>query len=384
MDRSRILRVAPGLVVALVLAACGSPGTTSSGSSSEAASAAPSDEGETVAINLGISPFQDTMLPVIGQQKGWFEEANLEVELTTLSWDAVMTSVASNAVDVAINNTTGVVSVANRAPEVIYWYGWNPFTQGSALMGRPDVGLKTLEDFESEGMSHEEARTAAFEQLKGRTIVTTVATDMGKQVRAALDSVGLSEDDVDLVDLDPDQGLAAFLSGTGDAYLGGIPQRQRATDEGMLVIASGPDLAPPPINGFVTTTTFAEANEDAMLRLMNVMFRIVRYCDENTADCGEIITTEINERTGAELTVQDFENFWQNFELYAGNAAEVDEMILSQDGIAYWKATWDGDNTFLFEETEQIPAPVDAADHFWGERIQEKYVERYGADESGS
>jgi len=384
MNRWSIKAVAPGVVVALVLAACGSPGTTSTDTPGGAGSAAPSDVGETVAINLGISPFQDTMLPVIGQQKGWFEEANLEVELTTLSWDAVMTSVASNAVDVAINNTTGVVSVANRAPEVIYWYGWNPFTQGSALMGRPDAGLKTLEELEAEGMSHEDARTAAFEQLKGRTIVTTLATDMGKQVRAALESVSLSEDDVDLVDLDPDQGLAAFLSGTGDAYLGGIPQRQRATDEGMLVIASGPDLAPPPINGFVTTTTFAEENEDAMLRLMNVMFRIVRYCDENTADCGEIITTEINERTGAELTVEDFENFWQNFELYAGNAAGVDELILSEDGIAYWKATWDGDNTFLFDETEQIPAPVDAADHFWGEQIQEKYIERYGADETGS
>ncbi len=384
MDRWWLGRTTPILIFAFVLAACGSSQSAPSSSPGGSASDAPVEGGETVAINLGISPFQDTMLPIIGEQKGWFEEADLDVELTTLSWDAVMTSVASEAVDVAINNTTGVVSVANRAPEVIYWYGWNPFTQGSALMGRPEVGLKTLEEFESEGLSHEDARTATFEQLEGRTIVTTVATDMGKQVRAALDSVGLSEDDVDLVDLDPDQGLAAFLSGTGDAYLGGIPQRQRATDDGMLVIASGPDLAPPPINGFVTTTTFAEENEDAMLRLMNVMFRIVRYCDENTADCGEIITTEINERTGAELTVADFENFWQNFELYAGNAAEVDEMILSEDGIAYWKATWDGDNAFLFEETEQIPAAVDPADHFWGERIQEKYVERYGADESGS
>lgn len=383
MDRLPVARMAPGLVLALVLAACGPSVTVPSTSSGGSASAVPTGGAETVAINLGISPFQDTMLPIVGQQKGWFEEANLEVELTTLSWDAVMTSVASNAVDVAINNTTGVVSVANRAPEVIYWYGWNPFTQGSALMGRPGVGLKTLEEFESGGMSHEEARTAAFEQLKGRTIVTTVATDMGKQVRAALQSVNLSEDDVDLVDLDPDQGLAAFLSGTGDAYLGGIPQRQRATDEGMLVIASGPDLAPPPINGFVTTTTFAEENEDAMLRLMNVMFRIVRYCDANTADCGKIITKEINDRTGANLTVADFENFWQNFELYAGNASEVEELILSEDGVAYWKATWDGDNAFLFEETQQIPGPVDAGDHFWGERIQEKYIAKYGADEQG-
>ena len=197
-------------------------------------------------VKLGISPFQDTMLPIVAEQKGWFDEAGLDVELTTLGWDAVMPAVASGSVDVAINNTTGVVSVAERAPEVIYWYGWNPFTEGSALMGRPDIGLETVDGLVAEGVPYEEARTQVFEQLSDLTVVTTMATDMGKQVTAALESVGVDVDDVEIVDMNPDQGLAAFLSGTGDVYLGGIPQRTRATAEGMVVVASGPDLAPPP------------------------------------------------------------------------------------------------------------------------------------------
>lgn len=376
------------LAGSLLAAACGAPAASSdpgasSGPSASGSTVSASPTAAAVTIRLGISPFQDTMLPIVGEQKGWFKEANLNVELTSLGWDAVMTTVASGGVDVAINNTTGVVAVANRAPEVIYWYGWNPFTQGSAIMARPDVGLRTLEDFKAGGMAHADARAAALKQLSGRTIITTMASDMGKQVRAALESVDLGEQDVEIIDLDPDQGLAAFLAGEGDAYLGGIPQRQRATKEGMLVLASGPDLAPPPINGFVTTKTYATANEDALLRLMNVMFRIIRYCDANTADCGSIITTEINKRTGAQLTVQDFETFWQKFELYAGNAAGVEEMILASDGVAYWKSTWDGDNAFLFNESKQIPAPVEATDHFWGQQIQQKYIERYSADESG-
>lgn len=337
---------------------------------------------EVTTIRLGISPFQDTMLPIVAEQKGWFDEAGLKVEMTTLGWDAVMSTVASGGVDVAINNTTGVVSVANRAPEIVYWYGWNPFTQGSALMVRPDVGLKTLEELEAGGLSHADARAAAFKQLAGHSVITTLASDMGKQVRAALSSVDLTDADVTLIDMDPDQGLAAFLAGASDAYLGGIPQRQRATDEGMLVLASGPDLAPPPINGFVTTTTYADANEDALLRLMNVMFRTIRYCNAETADCGGIITTAINERTGAQLTVDDFTNFWQNFELYAGNASEVQDMILDPDGVAYWQSTWDGDNAYLFDETKQIPAVVDPALHFLGEQTQQKYIDRYGADET--
>lgn len=336
---------------------------------------------ELTSINLGISPFQDTLLPIIGDEQGWFEEAGLDITMDTLSWDAVMPAVASGAVDVAINNTTGVVSVANRAPDVVYWYGWNPFTEGSTLIGRPDAELDTVDDLTAEGVAIEEARERVFNQLNGKEIVTTMATDMGKQVVAALQSVDLSESDVTLIDLDPDQGLAAFLSGTGDVYLGGVPQRARALEEGNIIVASGPDLAPPPINGFVTTATFAEENEDALLRLMNVMFRIVRYCNDNTDACGETITAEMNAQTGAEMTVEGFADFWQNIEDYAGNPAEVEEWILSEDGFSYWKDTWDGDNTFL-TESGAIDDPVAADDHFLADRTHQAYIEKYGADET--
>lgn len=346
------------------------------GSGSEASS------GRTV-IKLGISPFQDTMIPLVGQEKGWFEAAGLQVELKTLAWDSVMPAVASGAVDAAINNTTGVVSVASKAPDVIYWYAWNPFTQGSALMGRPGRGLKTLPELEKAGASHDEARRQAFEQLKGKTIVTTMSTDMGKQIVSALESVGMTTKEVKVVDLDPDQGLAAFLSGTGDVYLGGIPQRVRATAEHMLVIASGPDLAPPPINGLVTTTGYSKAHEDALLKLVHVFHRIIRYCDANTAACGKTIVDKLNKDTGANLTVQGFEDFWQKFELYAGNAAAVKKMILDPSGVAYWKKTWDGDNTFL-KGSGAIKQDVSAADHFLVEQTWKAYVAKYGENESGS
>lgn len=358
----------------LLLAAIGvGCGNSEGGSASEADSE----------IVLGISPFQDTLLPIIGQNKGWFEEEGLNVELRTLGWDSVISSVASDSVDVAVNNTTGVVAAAPQVPNLIYWYGWNPFTEGSALVGRPDGDLQSVEEFKNEGMSHEDARNAAIEQLEGNTLVTTMSTDMGKQAQVALDSVGLSEEAVTINDLNPDQGLAAFLSGTGDMYLGGIPQRTKATSEGMKVIASGPDLAPPPINGFVTTSDYAEANQEELLKLMHVMFRIIRYCDSETEACGQTIVDEVNSETGSDLTVEDFEEFWQNWENYALNAGQVEEIILNPDGYAYWKDTWSSDNFYLTEITGDLSEPVDADTHFWGNRVQELYVKEYGAEEEG-
>nr|MCU0387257.1 KUP/HAK/KT family potassium transporter [Chitinophagaceae bacterium] len=46
------------------------------------------------------------------------------------------------------------------------------------------------------------------------------------------------------------------------------------------------------------------------------------------AECGEIITERLNSETGAELTVDGFVGFWQVFENYAGNASEVEDIIL--------------------------------------------------------
>lgn len=336
------------------------------------------DDGELVSITLGLAPFQDTLLPMLGNEFGWYEEVGLDVELVTLEWGAIVPAVAAGEVDVAVNNTTGVVTAAHRQPELIYWYGWNPFTEGAALMANPDSGLRSVEDFEGDGLEADEARDAAIEQLEGATIVTTMGTDMGKNVIAALDSVGMGLDDVDIVDMDPDQGLAAFLSGTGDAFLGGIPQRTRATEEGNLVVASGPQLTAPPINGFLTTMSYAEENEDSLLLMLDVVFRIVDHCNDNTIECGEIITESLNSQTGSNLTPEDFAEVWQGWEDFAAGPDEVEEWILTEGGFAYWRETWETDNEFLFEVTEEIPEPADPDVHFWGERVQEAYLEKFG------
>lgn len=368
-------------IAVLILAGCAATPADDSATTDDG-SGDSSEPVELTQITIGISPFQDTYIPIIGEEKGWFEEVGLDVELKSLAWNAVTPAIISGDVDIAINNTTGVVSAANAEPDLVYAYGWNPFTEGSALMIRPESGLKSIDTLEAELGDRAEARTAMIESLAGRTIVTTLSTDMGKQINDALASVGMSADDVTFVDMDPDAGLAAFLSGTGDAYLGGIPQRFKSLEEGMEIGLSGPDLAPPPINGVLAKRDFVTNNEDQLLAFINVIHRIIRFCDANTDECGQIITDRLNEETAAGLTVDDFRSFWQNIELYAPNAESAKAMILDEGGVAYWKKTWDSDNTYLVG-SGAIPAPVSADTNFLMPQVWEAYVAKYGATESG-
>ncbi|WP_233194907.1 ABC transporter substrate-binding protein [Cryobacterium sp. M91] len=358
-------------------------GCATGGSAQDGATGGSAQDGAGLTtMKVGISPFQDTYLPIIGTEKGWFEEVGLDVQFQSLAWNAVMPVVASGDIDLAVYATTGVVATANADPEVVYAYAWNFFTEGAAMMVRPDGGIKSVEDLEDESTDRDAARDAAVRQLKGKTIVTTLSTDMGKTVVDALESVGLTQDDVELIDMDTDAGLAAFLAGTGDAYLGGIAQRATALKNGMVAAITGVDLSAPVINGAVMKRSYLESNKDDVLAFVNVMHRIIRFCDAELDECGKIITDRLNEETAGGLTVEAFKDYWQKLELYASNAQESSDMALSKDGISYWKTTWDGDNKYLVE-TGAIPAEVESAEHFLMPEVWDEYVAKYGIDETG-
>jgi ABC-type nitrate/sulfonate/bicarbonate transport system substrate-binding protein len=333
-------------------------------------------------ITIGLSPFQDTLLPIVGKEKGWFADEGLDVDFKPLAWNAIMPAVASGAVDVAVNNTTGVVSVFNKQPDIVFWYPWNIFAEGAALMGRPNIGLKSAKDFEKEGLSHKDAVKATIQQLKGKTIVTTMGSDMGKAVVEATRNNGLSRDAFKIIDMDPDEGLAAFISGSGEAYLGGIPQRTRLNSEGYLTLITGADLAPLPLNGWVTTKQFADKNADALLKLQHVMFKIIRYTNANQDEVAKMITDRLNTETGAKMTTEDFKRFWNEIEVYPKNAAEAKTEMLDNESFANWKRTWDNDN-YYFVEVDKLISEKVPYDAFWGDKVEEEYIKKYGANETG-
>ena len=338
---------------------------------------APAQAQELTKVRYAVSPFQDTLLPVLGQEMGWYEEEGLDVEFVILGWTEVQEALAAGEADVAINNISSVIATHQQWPQFVYWYGFNIFTNGAALMARPE--FKSVEELEAEGMSHEEAVAAALEQLSGHTVITASNTDMEQAVVGAAYRNGIDfNNDFEIIDLNPDEGLAAFLAGQGDFYLGGIPQRTRATEEGMKAIVVGPDLAPPPINGIVTTADYASANEEVLLKLLHVWFRIVNHVEENTEESGEIILGILNEQTGANMTIEGFTSFWQNYEHYPLNPEEIQRDILDPDGYAYWQKRWDDCNWYFHEIRQTIDEPVAPEGVFLMEEAQQTYLEMYG------
>lgn len=372
------------MLLSLILASCTPTATQAPAATAqpqaqqpEATKEAPTTEPALVKVRYGVSPFQDTYLPALGKDMGWYEEEGLDVEFKILGWTEVQEALAAGEVDVAINNISSVVSTHERWPQFVYYYGFNIFDAGAALMGKPE--FKSVEEFKAEGTSDKDAIKAAVEQLKGKTVVTTGNTDMEQAVLGVAYRNGLDyTKDFEVVDMNPDEGLAAFLSGTGDFYLGGIPQRTRATKEGYKPIIVGAQLAPPPINGIVTTKDYAAKNQETLLKLIKVWFKIVNYVENNTDEAGAKVVKALNEQTGANMTVDDFKAFWQKWEHYPLSAAQVQKDILDPSGYAYWKARFDDCNWYFYEVKKSIKEPVKAEDAMMLEEVQKAYVAKYG------
>jgi len=327
-------------------------------------------------IVFGVSPFPDTMMPMLGKIKGWYKEEGLDVEFKILGWTEVQEALSSNSdnkIDIGINNISSVIATHSKNPELIYYYGFNTFDNGFAFMIRADGKIKPLRYYIDKGLSRKEAIVECAKQLKGKIVITTGNTDMEQGVSAFSRKGGLDfEKDIKIIDINPDEGLAAFLQGTGDAYIGGIPQRTKAASEGMIEMITGSDLGPAPINGIVTTKKFAAEHEEALLKILKVWFKIVNYTDGNLDEVSKIMTDELNKNTAAGVSSQQFKIFWNNYEHYPISPKAVDDDILSQNGKNYWKNRWDDCNLYFYNIKHSIDAPVDPKDAFYMISVQEK------------
>ena len=336
---------------------------------------------EPTVVRLGVPPLGDTLLPVIGAKKGWYKDEGLSVEIKALDWNEIHASLTAGKIDVGISNIATTVATHAKAPEIVYAYALNTFDNGLALMVRPDGGLKPLDAFLGQFSAREEAIAAAAGQLKGRTIVTTSNTHMEQALAFAARRGGLAfKRDLKILDLSPDDGLAAFLAGKGDAYIGGLSQRIRAAKEGMIVMLGGTDLGPSPITGFVTTRRFARDNRETVLKLIKVWFRIVNYVNSNIDEGGAIIADELKSRSETPLTLDEFKRFWNKVEHFPASAADVEADILSPLGRNYWKSRWISCNYYYVKIVGSISDQVSPDNIFIMPEIHREYVERFGND----
>lgn len=331
-------------------------------------------------IRLGVMPYQDYLTVVaFGDEMGWFEEEGIDLEYTVLDWyDKTNEALASNSVDIAsstLDSRIGPADTFTGAKQFMLGYSY----EGFGLLTRPDSGVKTYQDFLDEGLEQEDAVAAVAAQLEGKTIIFPASGSSLVLVAATLESAGLSLDDINVVDMNVDQGLSAFLGGNGDFYLGGTPQRVRAMQEGNEVLVDATNLPASAVElaGFAATDQFIGEHPDLIEKFIRVWYRGIEYVNQNPEDGYKRIVDIVNEVHGTEfLTVEDMKGIWNQIEYFPESVCEAQEFFFDEDAPRYWGNSFDAINAVYLDagsiKDEVDPDEVLALEQFQAQLLEDE------------
>ncbi len=302
------------------------------------APAQPPSAPEMVTIRFGNLPYLDYGPWIVAEKMGYLEEQGIKLETTMFEVEQpLIEAMLGGSIDAGAGADSPFIMLAPKSKDKLMMVSVHSLFTGYSIMGRPDQ-VKTYDDFIKEGKSHEEALAEACMQLKGKTIILPGGASFYPVLNTALGYAKLTQADVQVIDMDPVEGAAAFLQGTADFYSDGLPQRFRLEKEGMVNVVTGVQLGGGAMDtaGLYVTKAFFEQQPEVVYGLLKAWYKAVDYIKAEPDKAIPMMIDWINEMSGAGMTVEDGKRFLQDLVLFP-TYQEVGEWFFTEGSPYYWK-----------------------------------------------
>lgn len=318
------------------LAGCGS-----SDSASEAAQGQASKDDRVV--NIGTMNLVNGDL--IAQYEEYYEnELGVEVNLVTFeSGKDVNTALAAGSIDISeLGSSPTAQGIANGVDYEVFWIG-DVIGAAESLAVKNDSGISSIED------------------LVGKKVATPFASTSHYSLLNALSQAGISETDVELLDLQPADIYAAWTRGDIDAAYVWYPVLGQLLEDGTTITDSEKLAA----DGIITAdlnvvrTEFAEENPDIVINYVKAQIKANDVLLNNPETAAKEVASvlEISEEDAAEQITQ-----------FKYLTAEEQIQYLSEQIAQTLKDTAD----FLVEQDSIKSAP---AVEDYSAKVTTKYIE---------
>ncbi len=347
--KKRILSLLLGMTMVFSLTACG----TSSSESTETTPAADTDTAETASaelteVTLGTTSWPTNMFFYLADEKGFFEENGVKVNIQ----DFTSTTDSTNAF------AGGQLDFCTFASSETI----SPFYQGVDMA----VVLETDKSNGSEGLvATPDIQSIA--DLKGKTVATQVYSVDHMFLLTLLNENGMTDKDINIVDMSIQESGNAFVAGQCDAACIWDPYFSQAKASGgteLFSSADNPDLI---TDVLCASKTLCEENPDAVKGVIKGFFAAVDYWKANP--------DEANEFMGEKLGVDAEEFVAEVSGLIITDPEMVKEAFTPADSYAYWGYTQNTVRDFLFEL-----GVLDNNDTDCGDMIDSSFIEEIAAE----
>jgi aliphatic sulfonates family ABC transporter substrate-binding protein len=228
------------------------------------------DKQEAVKLILASQP--SVFQPIIAQEKGFFAEEGLNIEINQFSYGPpIVEAITSKNVDFGfLGDLPAYSAIANNAGIVVI----GSIGKSSVMHGivvRSDRNINTLSD------------------LKGKAIGVPFGSNTQPLVYLYLDKAGLTEDDVEIFNIAAADLPSALVRGDIDAGVVWEPVLSVATKTGnpvkLLATAEGIKLFADPI---IARKEFVEAHPEETAKLLRALNKAGVWSHENQKEAAEI------------------------------------------------------------------------------------------------
>ncbi|MFC5470416.1 ABC transporter substrate-binding protein [Cohnella suwonensis] len=294
-SRSRLFVALSVMIAAVtIVSACGNKGNS-----------ADSDD----PISIALSPWPGWFFWYLVEEKGFFEKHGVNVKL---EWFPVysdsLQALATGKVDANSQTLSDTLPAASKGIKLKAVLVNDNSDGGDAIVSKPDI--------------------ASVKDLKGKTVATELGTVDHLLLLTALEQNGLSESDVNYVNMTVNDAGPAFIAGNTDASVLWEPFQTKAVKEGkgkvLFSSKETPGLIP---DLLVFRESVVKDRPDDVQKIVDAWFDALAYFKDHEAESIEIMAKK------AETTPEDFKLGLESIKLFSAadnvNAFEVREELTS-------------------------------------------------------
>jgi ABC-type nitrate/sulfonate/bicarbonate transport system substrate-binding protein len=209
---------------------------------------------------------------------------------------------------------------------------------GFIVVGRK--GAITYDSLIKKGMTPKNARLGVLKAMRGKTFDIFQNT-YGAVVSSMLRLAKLSPDYVKINNFQDDATAAtAFLGGTGDYYMGSLPQETKLLlgYPDRFVRVGGREILGPAglwYSTEMTTDKFLANHHDVALKLLAILYRTNRYINARAAGVIPVVTDTINAHAATQFSPQEVVYQMRNFLRFLEPERDA-KRVFARSSDYYW------------------------------------------------
>jgi NitT/TauT family transport system substrate-binding protein len=249
----------------------------------------------------------------VAQEKGFFRDEGLEVQGKSFSAPGDgLKPLLGGELDAALSTADSVLTVLDKAPgQLKVVYLTDTSAGADAILAKKDI--------------------TSIQAMKGKRVAATLGQCNQLLLDKALERAGLTEKDIQLVNMNPDDAGAAFAAGQIDVAVTWEPWITKVSGEktGHVIFSSTetPNLILDVLAVSAQTTSRKPAETRAFLRAMNRGYDFVQSHTDEAAAIAAKALEQTPEEVKAMLPKVNLYSAARNLEVMAGPAPEASKQV---------------------------------------------------------